>query len=592
MSNGYLTGCALIVATIITIFLFSKTTINSYETRIFKKMSLLNVFEALTTTLIVVVALTSNSIFLFKVLNKIDVNIIIWWLSLFLIYIGYVCKIKKIEILKKAVIILNILFFISSLFLPLNIISTDKVLDSNGLLINITFIYSMIIILVMILIILFSLKNKINYRKLLPLFFFNSIMLLVALLRAKIPQVNFISILISLSNLIMVFTIENPDVKMLDELYKNKNIMEQTYDDKSNFLFAATQEVKRPLLSITNTCNELKDSEDISKLKEGLGKVRIYSKQLDFILNDILDVSSLSSQTIKFIDNKYDLSRLYEEIVLRVNAVLPKTVKFTSKKPHEIPKLYGDSIKLKQVITSILQNSIKNTKSGFIEFTIDTIEKFDAIRLIITIKDSSGGIPIDKINEILTITGNLDVEDIKDLEQNEINLKLCSKVAKLMGGNMMIRSDESKGTEISLIIDQKIALEKVDEKLSIYENLNKTTKNVIIVNQDKNIEEILKLKIKENNITASYLLNGDALIDRIKSGRKYDYIIVGDELKGISGTNILKELKKIEGFKTPIIIIIDKNKENLEEHYLKLGFDNYILPSNFEEDLDNIISKY
>ena len=95
MSNGYFTTCALIISSIITIVLFSKKTINNMETKLFKKMLLLNVFESLITTLIVLVALSSNSLVIFKVLNRIDVNLIIWWCSYFFLYIAYVCKIKN-----------------------------------------------------------------------------------------------------------------------------------------------------------------------------------------------------------------------------------------------------------------------------------------------------------------------------------------------------------------------------------------------------------------------------------------------------------------------------------------------------------------
>ncbi|NMA50612.1 MAG: response regulator transcription factor, partial [Mollicutes bacterium] len=140
--------------------------------------------------------------------------------------------------------------------------------------------------------------------------------------------------------------------------------------------------------------------------------------------------------------------------------------------------------------------------------------------------------------------------------------------------------------------DQKIADIKDYQKSNIYENIGKEHKNIIIVNQDKDIEEILKNKVKERKITYSYLLDGNDLIDRIKSKREYDYIIIGDELKGINGISILRELQKLEDFKTPIIIIVDKNKENLAKHYLEQGFDNYILYSNFEEDLNKVLDTY
>lgn len=573
----------------------SKERVKNSENKIYKSLIILNLMG------LVLHILCENAAYYYDVIPKVISTVIFKsFLGYFyafgavlLMYLLTISQVKNSELYKKIVSGSISVIYIILYFLPQELYRDfeNKIFYTKGIDVQLIYVLSAIVITI-IFTLLIKERKQITKKKVIPILIFMIGATISVIIQKFYPEIVVIDCVESIIILLMYFTIENPDMKVLNELYKNKTIMEQTYDDKANFLFEAAQEIKYPLLNITNICNETKDEQDTKKIKENLNHIRLYSKQLDFILNEVLDVSGLSSQTIKFIDNKYNLNRLYDEIVSRVNAILPRTVKFNSKKPYEIPILYGDSIKLKQVITSILQNSVKHTKSGFIDFNIDTIERFDAIRLIITIRDSSEGLPIDKINEILTITGNLDVQDVKDLEQNEINLKLCSKIMKLMGGNMMIRSEEGRGIEILLIIDQKIADIKDYQKSNIYENIGKEHKNIIIVNQDKDIEEILKNKLKERKITYSYLLDGNDLIDRIKSKREYDYIIIGDELKGINGISILRELQKKEDFKTPIIIIVDKNKENLAKHYLEQGFDNYILYSNFEEDLNKVLDTY
>jgi CheY-like chemotaxis protein len=366
--------------------------------------------------------------------------------------------------------------------------------------------------------------------------------------------------------------------------------MEQTYEDKSNFLFEITQALKEPMLNIKNACDESSKQTKVADLKESLYKIKGYSKEMDFVLNEILNTGSVSSNSVKFIDNKYSIERLYDEIVSRINPVIPKNVKFSSSIAHNIPTLYGDSIKIKQVVMSLLQNSVKHTTNGFIDFQIDTIERFDAIRLIIVIRDSSEGMSIDKINEVLTMSGDLDVRDIEALEQSNISMKLCQKVVKLLGGNMLIKSYDGKGSEILLVIDQKIADTK-SNVVEAYESYTSINKTVCVVNQDKQYDNILRTTLKKNHISTSFLLNGNDLIDKIKSGKKYDYIIVGNEMKGINGLSILQELKTIKGFKTPVIIIINENEERIAKHFLEEGFANYIITNNFADDLNTIINK-
>ena len=250
----------------------------------------------------------------------------------------------------------------------------------------------------------------------------------------------------------------------------------------------------------------------------------------------------------------------------------------------------GDNIKLKQVLYSLLMNAVKKTENGFIEFNINTIEKYDVCRVIFTITDSGIGIGIDKINEILSTTSELNKQDIINLEKAEFNIELCQKIIKSLGGNLLIKSKLGKGTEIILTIDQKIYREK-EENIFKYENLN-TNKKVLIVNQDKDINNIIKRIFNENDINTSYLLYGKDAIDRIKSGKKYDYIIIEDDMKEISGYETLKGLKNINKFNTPCIVMLNNNKEQIKEHYIKDGFSDYIMINDLKNELKRIIDKY
>ena len=118
-----------------------------------------------------------------------------------------------------------------------------------------------------------------------------------------------------------------------------------------------------------------------------------------------------------------------------------------------------------------------------------------------------------------------------------------------------------------------------------------TNKKVLVVNQDKKVNEILKKIFKENNINASYILYGMDAVDRIKSGKKYDYIIIEDDMREISGYETLKRLKEIDS-DIPCIILLDSNKEKIRDHYLKDGFRDYIMLNDLKNELKRIVDKY
>ena len=438
----------------------------------------------------------------------------------------------------------------------------------------------------------FVIKNRkgISLRKIIPILLFVVFCIPVILLQLSNPQILVVTSLTAFLVNFMYHTIENPDLKQLEEVTKNNEITEQAYIDKSNFIFEMTQEVREPLSYIKNTSKELVDNDyKKEEYKEGLNYIYNASRQLDFVVNDVLNVSSLDVQKVKFLNNRYNLDMIYEDLIKRVESSISKNVEFRYNMPNNVPYLYGDNIKLKQVLYSILMNSVKKTEKGFIEFNIDTIEKYDVCRVIFRIIDSGVGIGIDKINEILSTTSELNKDDIVNLQKSEFNIELCQKIIKSLGGNLLIKSKLGKGTEVILTIDQKIYREKEDN-FNLFNNYS--NKRVLVVSQDKKVNEVIKKVFNESDINASYILYGADAIDRIKSGKKYDYIIIEDDMKEMSGYETLKRLKEINKFNVPSIVILDSNKENIKKHYIEDGFSDYILTSDLRNELKRIIEKY
>ena len=156
----------------------------------------------------------------------------------------------------------------------------------------------------------------------------------------------------------------------------------------------------------------------------------------------------------------------------------------------------------------------------------------------------------------------------------------------------MIKSNVGEGTDVILTIDQKVFHEKDNSILTQYENDIANYRKVLIVSQNKNILNIIKRKFADNNITYSSLYYGADAIDRIKSGKKFDFILVDDEMTEMSGFMTFKGMKEVKGFNTPVIIMLGEDKEHIKEHYLDDGFKDYILLDNLETELNRIIEKY
>lgn len=582
---------------LIMILFFKKEHIHSIETKIYKNLLVIN-FVGLIIELLCTGAskIYNTSPLLSNFIYKSYLVYLLTWTSFFTYYVYRVSRtsIDEISKYKKMLIIVcGIIINLIVYLLPIDVVIKDefKTRYTTGLSVNFSYVISGILVF-FILIVLFKNRKNIRQKKYIPVFVFFVIGTISIIIQLIEPQILLLTYVETFICVIMYFTIENPDVKMLNEMAKNKELMEQGYEDKYNFLFEMTQEARNPLVNINNLTNALRMEDDPKKVKDGLLVLNNMVRQLDFSINDILNISSLDVQKIKVVNNRYKLDALCKDLEVRIKPEVKNGVNFELTLPGQLPELYGDYMKIRQILYSLLINACRNTDSGNINMRVNVIEKYDACRVVFNISDTGSGMSIEKINEILSATGSLDKNEIENLEKKEFNVKLCQKVVKIMGGNLMIKSSIGEGTDVILTIDQRVYHEKDNSILTQYENSIANYRKVLIVSQNKDALGIIKKKLNENNITYTSLYSGNDAIDRIKAGKKFDFVIVEDEMKELSGYMTLEGMKKVKGFDSPVIIMLKEDKEHIKDHFIEDGFSDYILMNNLENELDRIIEKY
>ena len=586
--------CSLVFMLIFLITYFSKRRLKNKDNSIYSFLIITNIIGLIIDIIgyITMHNLNLNS-FLNIIISKLNLIYYFTWLYLFVIYIIYISKITKNSIfsniskIKYICYLINISFI---LILPLYINNEGDKIYSYGP--SASYVYFISIIFAIIIIYcLFRNLKKITKKEFIPLILFVILGLIVMLVQMIFPTVLLLLYSESIITAIMFFTIENPDVKMLNELYKNKEIMESNYEDKYNFLFEITQESRNPLKSIENICSNIEEEKDIKVIKENVKDLSNLAKRLDFTINNVMNVSTLDAQKINIIDKKYNLKKICEELTKRVSLENKKDVEFKYIISHNDLYLYGDDMKIKQVLYSLIVNSLEKTNVGYVEFKVNVIEKYDYARVIFMVTDSGPGIEIDKINEILSSTGALDKEEVELLNKKEVDVKLCQKVIKLMGGNLMIKSDLGKGSEFILTIDQRVYHDETKSILSNYENVVNNYKKALIVSQDKTLISKVKNILNKNDVSYSVLYYGLDAVDKIKSHKKYDFILISDEMKEVSGLSTLKEMQKVKGFSSPCIVMLNESKKGLAKHYIEDGFSDYIINEDIDS-LNKIIQKY
>ena len=587
--------CCLIFLIILLIFYLSKPRLKTINNKLFKYLLIINIIG---------VFIDVGGFYSFKYLgigSYINIVIskvyLIYYLTYIFCFMLYIYNVSTGKIKKNLTKFLTVfsLSVLAVVFLPIELHFENDIGYSYGLSVNLAYSIAGIMMALMVYY-LFKYIKKNGFKEYIPLIAFVILTIITVTVQKINPEVTMLLLSNTIVTYLMYFTIENPDIQMMEELYKNKKLIEKSSEDTSNFLFRMTEDIKKPINDIIDISNDMMKISDVSDLKDGSKIVNNKAKELEYLVNDALDVSLMSTKNLKIFNNRYNPNTLFDELKALIETEISREVRFEYHISSTIPSyLYGDSIKLKQAVYSVLENSVQNTKEGYISLSIDSIVKYDVCRLLISISDSGSGMNIEEVNNILSLNiDDLSQIDLKS-EKKIYNLKEIKKMTMIMGGNLIVKSEEDKGTSVSITIDQKIVESKnldLSKKLDLYEQSLHKNKRIMVVDDDAGeLATIVKI-LEKNDMSVNSSLFGRDLLEKISNGQNFDLIILDDETSTISGYEMLKELKKNEKFKTPVIIMIDDSKEFIKLHFLKDGFADVIMKSKLKSEIERVLKRF
>lgn len=526
--------------------------------------------------------------------NKAYLIGLILTISIFTFYTFCISHIqfKDFKKIVKLCIMLCVINVFVIVVLPLDVEIINDSIVTSGLAITYTYLIFGCLYFLLVILVLMDLKN-IKNKKYIPVVLLIIEGIVITIIQIFNPSFNYIINPSTVLNcLVMYFTIENPDVKMLNELIENRKIIERSSEEKSIFLFKMSQGIKEPSKNIEKEITRYEEGKNTKeKVDNIIQNIEKENGKINYLVNDVMGLTSFDGSKIKKVEGSYNIYSLLEDIKVRAKGYKKNDIDYTFTTVENIPKeLIGDRVAIKQVLMSLIINAFNNTSSGYVHVDVNSITKYDVCRLVITIEDSGSGIEINKINEILNQEEELTNEEYLKLDKIDIDLPLSYKIIKSLGGTMYIRSEVGKGTSITITLDQYIIEdenEKRSKRIEEYIKDKNSLGKILLV--DDNEKEISKIKkyLNKKGYDVSLVMYGEEVIKRIKDKEKYDYIIIDDELETMSGISLLKELNK-EKYKSKKIVILNKDKLFISDHYIEDGFNDYIDRGNLIKELDRL----
>ena len=442
--------------------------------------------------------------------------------------------------------------------------------------------------------IIYMLKDikKIKQKKNFPIIVFVILMIPMVVLQMLHPELLLVSGLISFVVVFMYHTIENPDVKMLEEFKLAKDRAIKANEEKELFLYNVTQDVRMPLYDIKKASSWISENAKEIKtkdIKDGMYYINTRTSSILEKVNNILDITNMEITNIKVYNTKYDVRLLLEELNKNYTKKVDKGVKLRFNIDSNIPSyLDGDMLRLKQLLSVMLDNACKYTERGYIEVNLNTVVKRGVCRLIISVEDTGCGIKATDIDEIFNKDNQM-YASLDKIDDNKKNLAIAKSIATLLGGILMLESEIGSGTKVTLVLDQKIyedkseSLEKLEGDSKKYLDMPK----VMVVSEDEEYLDMLVRKLSKYKIEIEALDLGEKCLNKVRLRHKYDLIIMDEELKKLNALEILDKLKEINGFDIDVAVLTNNPDNN---GYTKAGF-KYILDRKIsKKELDDLMS--
>ena len=377
----------------------------------------------------------------------------------------------------------------------------------------------------------------------------------------------------------------------------------QANNAKSNFLANMSHEIRTPMNAVMGISEILLQVNCLSQnVREYVEDIKSAGNNLLSIINDILDFSKIESGKMELVEHNYQMSSVIYDIQNMIQYKMKDSqVKLIVNVEPSLPnELYGDEVRLRQIVVNLLGNAVKYTREGTITLNITWQQQEDTAWIKIDVEDTGIGIRKEDLETLFDSFQRVDLKSNYNIVGSGLGLTICQQLCSLMGGDIGVKSEYGKGSIFTVVLPQRIVDVKTlygdekNKKVSVPKTMCHVSfyapmAHVLVVDDNELNIKVVQGLMKPYGMKKDTATSGEEAMEKIRKNM-YHVIFLDHMMPKMDGIETLSTIKKqIKNFSTPVIALTANAISGVREMYIEKGFQDYLSkPVNPEKLLEKL----
>ena len=396
---------------------------------------------------------------------------------------------------------------------------------------------------------------------------------------------------------------EKTSAIQMDFLKKEREHEKQASRMKSDFLANMSHEIRTPMNAISGMAELILRCDTLEHAKEYAANVKNASRSLLTIINDILDFSKIEAGKLDIVPSTYQLTSVLNDIAgMAAVWIGDKPIEFAVEADSSLPfEMYGDEIRIKQILLNFISNAIKFTQKGKVTLRISgRQEDDDTIVLRASVSDSGAGIRQEDLPKLFTSFSQVDTRKNRAKEGTGLGLAICKRLTELMGGEVSVVSTYGEGSTFTATFPQKIIGAKPmgdfvqfknNQGMEVFMSGFIAPKAIVLIVDDNEVNlAVAKGLLAPYQMELSAVTSAADCLALMKK-KRFDMVFMDHMMPVMDGMEATKMIRQTDT-KTPIIALTANAVSGARETYLQNGFNSYLTKPIELKELNAVLEEY